>query len=160
MFVLAASGEGSRDFIVDDYLATFRESFDRALGNQSYNRDFIERFYDIFLGQSQAIADLFRDTSMSAQKTMLHDSLHQLVEFYSSRKTSEYMRHIAKVHSRAGLDIPDELYDVWLDSLMQAVSEYDGQFNDDVELAWRLVLSPGITYMKFMHDRIEPDALN
>ena len=36
---------------------------------------------------------------------------------------------------------------------MEAVSEFDPEFNDEVELAWRLALTPGITYMKFMHQR-------
>ncbi len=97
---------------------------------------------------------------MSAQRIMLHDSLHQLVEFYTSRRVSEYMQHIAQVHSRGGHDVPAELYEVWLSSLMQALAEYDEEFDDDVELAWRPVLAPGITYMRFMHKHMTwPSAL-
>ncbi len=152
------SRDGASTFAMDDYLNRFEHSYRRALGDQSYNPDFIGRFYEIFLGQSQTIRDMFRDTTMSAQKTMLHDSLNQLVDFYTSRRTSEYMRHIARVHSRIGHDVHEDLYEVWLESLMHAVAEYDEQFDDEVELAWRLVLSPGITYMKFMRERIEPEA--
>lgn len=138
---------------MDDYLLTFEHSYRRAIGDQSYSPEFIGRFYDIFLSHSDEIEQMFRHTSMSAQKTMLHDSLQQLVEYFSSHKTTSQMKKIAQVHSRGGHDVPEELYEVWLDSLIQAVREFDEEFSDEVELAWRLVLSPGITYMKFMRSR-------
>lgn len=76
---------------MSDYLKTFEDSYQRALGHQSYKRDFIERFYDIFLGQFETIANMFRNTSMSTQKTMLHDSLNRLVEFYPrANRSIEY----------------------------------------------------------------------
>ena len=39
---------------------------------------FYRTLYDNILAQSEAIAELFRNTRMSAQEPMLHDSLHQL----------------------------------------------------------------------------------
>lgn len=137
-----------------DYDEIFKRSFARAVGNGSYNRDFIGRFYDVFMSQSEEVSDLFKSTNMSAQKTMLHDSLQHMADFYSSRRTNEYMQHIAKIHSQSGLDIPERLYSQWLDSLLQAVSEFDPQYDESVELSWRLVLSPGITYMNFMRDKL------
>jgi hemoglobin-like flavoprotein len=88
------------------------------------------------------------------QKTMLQDSLFYMKEFFISKKDNEYLRRVAKVHSQSGHDIPAEFYDVWLDTLIETVKEYDSQFNEDVELAWRIALSPGITYMKHMHDKM------
>lgn len=41
---------------------------------------------------------------------------------------------------------------------MRAVSDYDEQFDDEFELTWRPVLSPGATCMKFMRKRIDPQA--
>ena len=61
--------------------------------------------------------------------------------------------HVARLHIRSGRDIPAEYYDTWLDSLIEALGEFDPEFDADVELSWRLVLAPGISYMKFMHDR-------
>lgn len=49
------------------------------------------------------------------------------------------------------LDIHPELYDLWLECLIETVAEFDDGFRDEVELAWRLVLSPGIVYMKFKY---------
>ena len=50
--------------------------------------------------------------------------------------------------SRAELDIKPELYDLWLDRLVQAVREFDPKFDPEIETAWRRVLRPGIEFMK------------
>ncbi len=136
-----------------DYVDIFNASFVRALTNDSYNRDFIGRFYDIFLAKSDDVAKLFADTNMSAQKTMLHDSLHHMLDFFKSAKTGPHMESIARVHGQHHRAISDEMYDLWLEALMEALQEFDPEFDDEVELAWRLVLSPGITYMKYMRDK-------
>ena len=137
-----------------DYVDVFTASYRRALGNSSYNRDFIGRFYEILLTKSERIAQHFKHTDMSAQKTMLHDSLHYMVDFFTAHATNEYLQRIARVHSKGEHDIAPELYDIWLDSLIEALREFDPEFSDEVELSWRLVLAPGIVYMKFMRDRM------
>ena len=138
---------------MQDYVDVFNASYQRAIGNSSYNRDFIGRFYDVFLSKSDRIAEHFKHVDMSTQKTMLHDSLNYMVDFFVSRRTNDYMNRIARTHSSREHDIEDNMYDTWIDSLVEALREFDPEFNDEVELAWRLVLAPGITYMKFMHDR-------
>ena len=45
-----------------------------------------------------------------------------------------------------------ELYEAWLDSLIATARESDPDFDDELELAWRVVLAPGIAYMKFRYD--------
>ena len=55
---------------------------------------------------------------------------------------------LAKLHGRAELDITPELYDLWLDRLVQAVREFDPMFDPEIETAWRRVLEPGIEFMK------------
>lgn len=126
----------------------FQSSFDRTLGSGSFNNDFIEGFYTNLMGYSGEIADLFKNTNMSAQKTMLHDSLYLMVDYYKSSKLPRGMERIAEVHSRRGRDIPERMYEVWLDSLMKTLEEFDPDYDQEVEDAWREVLSPGIAYMK------------
>jgi len=137
-----------------DYLELFNASYSRVLEFSDEKKNFLDRFYEIFLAKSEAIADLFDRTHMSAQKTMLQDSLFYMRDFYLHRTTNEYMQRIAEVHSKSKKNIAPELYDIWLDSLVEAVREYDPQFNGDIELSWRIALSPGITYMKFMYDNL------
>lgn len=130
----------------------FEQSFRRAVGNNSYNDAFIGRFYEIFLSSSDEIARLFAHTNMSVQKTMLHDSLHLMLDYYRNRKANPAMQRVARVHSRGEHDIAERLYVVWLDSLLQAVQEFDSEFDANVEKAWREVLAPGIAYMQSQYE--------
>ncbi len=134
-----------------DYLAVFSASYERALQFDDEKKKFIDRFYEIFFTKSPEIPQLFKHTHMGTQKTMLQDSLLFMKDFFLTKKPNEYMKHIATIHSKAGKDIRPELYDVWLDSLIEAAKEYDPDFDSEVELAWRIALSPGITYMKHMY---------
>ena len=59
-----------------------------------------------------------------------------------------HLERLAKLHSRAGLDIKPELYDLWLDRLVHAVQEFDPMFDPGTKTAWRRVLQPGIEFMK------------
>lgn len=126
----------------------FQSSFTRTLGSGSFNNDFMESFYKNLIGYSDEIAELFKNTNMSAQKTMLHDSLYLMVDYYQSSKLPRGMERIAEVHSRRGRNIPERMYEVWLDSLMKTLEEFDPGYNQEVEDAWREVLAPGISYMK------------
>ena len=132
------------------YDQIFSSSYQRALGNDYYQADFIGSFYEHFFSKSTSIADMFANTNMSMQKTMLHDSLHILLDFYKDRELTDSLHKLAEIHGRSGLDVPDELYDLWTESLIETVARFDPEFDRDVELAWRLVLAPGITYIKFI----------
>jgi hemoglobin-like flavoprotein len=135
------------------YVALFAQSYIRALQFTDENKKFLDRFYEIFFSKSPAIAQLFKDTDMGTQKTMLQDSILYMKDFCISKTANEHMRRIAKVHSKSGKNIPGELYDVWLDSLIEAAREYDSEFTEETERAWRIALAPGINYMKQMYDR-------
>jgi hemoglobin-like flavoprotein len=135
------------------YVALFAQSYIRALQFTDENKKFLDRFYEIFFSKSPAIAQLFKDTDMGTQKTMLQDSILYMKDFCISKTANEHMRRIAKVHSKSGKNIPEELYDVWLDSLIEAAREYDSEFTEETERAWRIALAPGINYMKQMYDR-------
>ena len=109
---------------------------------------FLERFYDLFLSSSDEVRQKFKGVDMYNQQRMLKVSLYMLM--LVSQKGiggEEYIERVAELHSRSEHDIPAHLYATWLDCLIQAVSEYDPRFNDEVEQAWRDTLQPGIDYM-------------
>lgn len=132
---------------------TFDASFRRVLGEGAYHPGFTARFYEHFLSASDEVAGRFSGTDMSRQKTMLHDSLLSLVDFNRSRRLTEQMARLSRVHSRSGQDIPAHLYTLWLDALLATVREFDPEFSDTVDVAWRLSLAPGIAYLQFGYDR-------
>jgi len=133
---------------MQDYDEVFAASFARVMGDGAYNPAFIGRFYEVFLASSPRIAGRFASTNMSRQKTMLHDSFTTLVNFNQQRRITPQMRHLGAVHGPGASDVPPELYTLWLDSLLATVAEMDPAYSDEVELAWRLTLAPGIAYLQ------------
>ena len=134
-----------------NYDEIFNRSFERVLGSGAYNSEFISDLYDAFLASSPVIAAKFAGTDMSAQRTMLHDSLLTLVDFNRTREPDTRLQQLARIHSRGDRDVPPALYTTWLDSLVNALRKHDPQFDSDVELAWRLALTPGICFMSFAY---------
>lgn len=133
----------------------YDNSYERIVNITIKEQDFFTRFYDIFLASSDEIRQTFINTDMEKQRNMLKKSFYHLLIFYGSNQASPYIEDIAKSHDQARANISPRLYDLWLDALIETVKEFDPYFNDEIELAWRLVLSPGITYMKFFYKRPE-----
>lgn len=131
----------------------FDASHKRILSKQVSDKPFFEAFYDRFLCEGDEIKKRFVNTDMAGQQRMLKKSFYNLFAFYASGHVDDYMHLIAERHNRKHLDIRPEFYDRWLECLIETVNKYDEEFTDDVELAWRLVMTPGITYMKFKYDK-------
>jgi hemoglobin-like flavoprotein len=130
----------------------FDESHERIKDVRVEGRDFFEAFYDRFLGESVEVAEKFARTDMQKQQSMLKKSFYHLLVFYASNHADDYLEKIAHRHSHEDLDVNPQLYDLWLTCLIATLAKFDPQFSDRVELAWRLVMAPGITYMKFHYD--------
>ena len=128
----------------DDELALFNDSFERCRKNSR----FLDRFYEFFLGSSDAVAAKFAHTNLLRQKIMLTSSLFHIRSFATRREaTHPELDRIAQVHSRTGKNIPAELYTLWLESLIHAVKECAPRFDPPTEAVWRRVLGLGIAYI-------------
>ncbi|MCP4409190.1 MAG: globin [Gammaproteobacteria bacterium] len=134
-----------------NYEETFDKSYKRVMSASKHSASFFDTFYDKFIDSSPIVAQHFRNTNMEKQKTMLKKSFYRLFAFYATNNSDDYIEKIADRHSKKELNIELDLYDLWLENLIDTVKDYDPEFNKEVELAWRLVLSAGITYMKFRH---------
>ena len=131
-----------------DYLNIFNNSLDRI---GECEEDLVTHFYEVFLKRSPRAVEKFRNTDMERQKQILSDSFRHMLTFSTRRRTNDELEQIATRHSRADLDIAPNLYDEWLDSLVAAVQDLDLNFDRDVETAWRIVMAPGIVFMKSRH---------
>ena len=131
----------------------FDQSYERVKHIKKNTKTFFDAFYDNFSSASPEVARHFQNSDMQKQKKMLEKSFYSLFIFYATNNANDYLKKIAEHHSKASNNIPPDLYDMWLESLIKTVAEYDPEFNLDVELAWRVVLSSGITYMKFKYDK-------
>ena len=136
-----------------DYKKIYLDSFWRTTNTAIGGRGFFDKFYENFLASSPEAREKFRNTNMFFQRRMLHDSLIHMQRFSIYKRAEPFIQNLAKKHSKSQLDIKPHLYDVWLTSLIDTVKEYDSEFDDEVELAWRMHFAPGITYMKHKYDK-------
>jgi len=134
-----------------DFERIFDESYERVLKVQHNKEHFFEAFYNRFIEADSRVAVHFKNTNMEHQQQMLEKSFYRLVVFYATNYADDYLERIAIKHSKLALNIAPDLYDIWLDNLMTTVADFDPLHDENTELAWRLVLSTGITYMKFKH---------
>ncbi len=130
-----------------DYEQIFDQSFERCHSGTD-PQPFFESFYSRFIAADNRVAQLFHNSDMARQQTMLEKSFYRLLMFYTTNNADDYIEHIAVRHNRHNLNVSPDLYDLWLDKLLETVSEFDPQYDERIELAWRLVFSTGITYMK------------
>ena len=129
-----------------DSFAAFRSSLLRCLSNLH----FLERFYDTFIQSSPEVKAAFAHTNMERQRAMLHASLYQLMNLYEhdDEDARKHVEELGAIHGAYGHRIPLHLYDLWLDSLMQAVAASDPQFSPELDAIWREVMEHGIDMMK------------
>jgi hemoglobin-like flavoprotein len=125
-------------------LELFNDSIERC----SLKPEFLSRFYTLFLASSAEVAKKFEHTDLKKQARMLKTSLYIMMLASGQSELATHLERLAKRHSRMDLDIKPELYDLWLDRLVQAVREADPLFDAPTEAAWRRVLQPGIEFMK------------
>ncbi len=131
----------------------FDHSLERVLARQRDGRAFFEAFYEAFVAASPEVAEKFRHTDMAHQQAMLRKSFYHLLSFYASSNADYYLDRVAISHSRHYYDIRPPLYDLWLETLIATLWRFDVHCDAATELAWRLVMAPGIVYMKFHYNR-------
>ncbi|QDT04476.1 hypothetical protein K227x_28670 [Rubripirellula lacrimiformis] len=122
----------------------FLKSTERCLANEA----FIPAFYDRFINTSDEIRRKFRFTDFEKQNKMLRRSL----ELCAGATTGEAdslaeMNMRAKTHDRDHLNIAPRLYDLWFESIITTASEFDDQWDDKIEAAWRRILGHVVQHM-------------
>jgi len=119
---------------------------------QSYGRccacpDFFDTFYRNFLASSPLIREKFAHTDMVAQKQLLRQGILNLV-MHARGMPDTKLRALGESHSRFKMDIRPELYDLWLDALLNTIDQFDQQCDAETRQAWREVLNKGIAVIK------------
>ncbi len=145
------SSDASRDHMNAELFGRFRSSLLRCLSNLR----FLDRFYSEFLSSSHEVKEAFSQTDMERQKAMLNASMYQLMNLYE-KPDDQVIAHIQELgahHGKHALQIPAHLYDLWLESLLVAVSASDPEYDHELEKIWREVMSYGIDMMKKSWDR-------
>lgn len=133
--------------IMTEYVRVFSNSLGRMESTRP-DKELVDCFYEKFMASSPEIAQKFTNTDMERQKEMLRDSFRHMLTFSTRRESGEELEHIAARHSHRDLDVAPRFYKTWMDSLVAAVAELDPEFDATVETAWRIVMAPGIEFMK------------
>lgn len=125
----------------------------RVRVQQSYQRcidhyAFLPDFYCCFIDSSPLVAESFSNTDMDHQVLMLRVSLEMLLDDSQPAENWPDLQRIAELHSRRERNIPPELYQQWLDSLMITVRKHDPEYSGSLEHDWRQLLQPAIDFMK------------
>ncbi len=119
------------------------ESFRRIRGER-----LVDRFYDEFLKAEPRILSLFAQTDAAHQKRMLQHGLLMMLRFALGDSVSKLaIKRLGQRH-HVELEIPVELYQPFVDSLMKSVASLDPEWSPRLDRAWREHLSIGITEMK------------
>jgi hemoglobin-like flavoprotein len=133
-----------------NFVEIFNDSYERAVRN---NREqFFESFYRNFMAESENIAAKFKNTDMNRQKKMLETSLFQMVGFAASKKSDPALHNLANRHHQLGIN--HEYYTHWLEALLKTLRELDEDFTEQDAFAWRIILCPGIEFMKGYKDQL------
>jgi len=123
--------------------------FGASLGRCHATPGFIARFYELFVAASPEAAEKFKDTDLERQNLAMSSSLYALILVIEGGKAAIlYLDKIARQHGREDLDIRPELYDVWLECLIETVSEFDPQYSDEIERLWRDAMAFGVEFMQ------------
>ncbi|HVN86095.1 MAG TPA: globin [Candidatus Binatia bacterium] len=130
--------------VTEDDLALFNDSLEYCRSSP----EFLTRFYEHFIATSSEVASLFAATDFAHQRRVLGTALYTIMGQCRSSSVPPELEAIARRHSRSDRNVRPELYDLWLDCLLQAVREFDPRFTARTEHAWRVVLSVGIAFMK------------
>ncbi len=109
---------------------------------------FIPAFYNRFLNSSEEIRKKFRFTDFDKQHQMLTRSLELCVGATAGDPDSlAEMRQRATSHDRDHLNIEPRWYDSWLETIIATARDFDDQWSDEVESAWRTILGHVVGYM-------------
>lgn len=125
------------------------DTFAGSLHRCTRTPEFEKRFYEIFLASSPKVAEKFAQTDFERQERALRASLHTMLSVLHDGESgpATHLSELAERHSRRQLNIGAELYDLWLDSLLAAVKEFDSHYGSKVEDAWEQVMMVGIRYL-------------
>lgn len=127
-----------------------------AIVQQSYSRclrseDFFGRFYELLLASDPVLPDMFSKTEFPRQHRLLQHGIGLLIS-YGNHADDVLLERIAARHSAKGLDVPPDMYPLFVQALIRAISEADPRYDDDIEQAWRDVVTPGIQFMMSRYD--------
>lgn len=126
---------------------------DVELVNDSLERctpqaDFFASFYERFRDSSDEVAKKFEGTDIRRQTRALRDSFYLLLRAVGGDPEAWQALELRAVrHDHRHLDISPDMYQLWLESLLITIRDFDPALDEATEAAWRRVMQKGIDFM-------------
>ncbi|MEN1956236.1 globin [Luteimonas changyuni] len=118
-----------------DAYADLHQSYGRCLRD----KEFIGRFYDVFLASNPDVPALFAHTDFNKQRMALRKGITMAI-FHAggSRVVDRGIAEMGAVHARDGrCPVPAALYRDWIASLLHVVEETDPEADPALMARWR-----------------------
>lgn len=129
--------------------AVVRPSFERCCDDTD---QFFDSFYFLLCEKEPHLVALFAQVDMRRQNQLIRSGVEHLLGFADGGlEAKAELRRLGESHSRTGLQIDPDLYEAWVNSIVECVREHDPQTSETIESAWREVLAPGIEFMKSLY---------
>lgn len=127
-----------------DTIQRTRDSLGRCVECET----FVQRFYELFMGSSPEVAELFEKTDFERQKKMLRDSLYVMLVAAGTTQgpAHDELERLATLHRDIG--VTPDMFTLWLDALIDAAREHDTHFSEELGNDWRATFSVPIERMK------------
>jgi hemoglobin-like flavoprotein len=123
----------------------FEESYWRAATATVGGRVFADSFYDRFLARSEDVRKLFQGTDFPVQKRMFTLAILYVSSAYEKPRSGRVLEQLARRHRNVG--VRPEMFDLWMDCLLETVREFDPEWDETVAETWRAVMAPGLRHL-------------
>jgi hemoglobin-like flavoprotein len=123
-------------------------SFDQVVASYHRAREsgqLFDTFYDLFLDKSSEIPPMFARTDFPHQKLMLRESILEMLVFAQTGSGHAEIKRLAERHRE--MNVKPAHYELWLDSLCEALTKHDPGFDSALEQKWRDAMRKGIELM-------------
>lgn len=126
-----------------------RPSFLRCMKDRD---EFFDDFYGTLSDKAPGIGTMFAHVDMQRQNQLIRNAVEDLINYAVGNETAEQeLRRLGGTHNRHGLNVVPELYDLWVDTIVETMRDHDPDADDDIDAAWRVVLRDGIKLMTSLY---------
>lgn len=120
----------------------------RSFARCFIKEDLIIRFLNIIVESNPEIAPHFKNTDFDQIKLLLRQGINCTIMYAEGVFAGEFCIEELRIsHNRKHMAINPKYYPYWISSLVQAISELDPEYTDELGDLWAEVVSPAIRYM-------------
>ena len=114
---------------------------------------FLDTFYSKFVKSDPRIGKYLQNTDMVKQKKLLIKGLINAVNSASGDETARSeIAILASTHRKGKIGVTPDLYPLWEEALIGALSHHDPNWSASLESLWRSKLQPAIELIKSRYD--------